>query len=222
MIPINICDAKMELLARTFGCTKGTLPFTYLGLPLGTTKPRIVDFLPLVNKCERRLGGISSMLNQAGRLQITNAVLSSLPTFYMCTLEIPKTVIKQIDKFRKNCLWRGSNVNGGSHPKAAWKLVCKTKDEGGLGIINLETQNQALLMKNLDKFFNMVNIPWVKLVWEKHYNNGKVPSHIKKGSFWWRDILKLLPKFKEEAHIQIKSGKTCLFWEDRWSSEPFL
>lgn len=104
MLPINLSDERLDLLARTFGCSKGTLPFTYLGLPLGITKPRIHDFLPLVNKCERRLGGVCSMLSQAGRLQMTNAVLSSLPTYYMCTLELSKAVIKQIDKFRKNCL----------------------------------------------------------------------------------------------------------------------
>lgn len=93
MIPINISDQRLDLLAKTFGCSKGTLPFTYLGLPLGTTKPKIVDFLPLVSKCERRLGGVSSMLNQAGRLQITNVVFSAMPTYYMCTLELPKAVI---------------------------------------------------------------------------------------------------------------------------------
>jgi hypothetical protein len=68
MLPINISEERLELLARTFGCSKGSLPFTYLGLPLGTTKPKVQDFLPLVNKCEKRLGGISSMLSQAGRL----------------------------------------------------------------------------------------------------------------------------------------------------------
>jgi hypothetical protein len=31
---------------------------------LGTTKPKVPDFLPLLNKCERRLGGVSSMLNK--------------------------------------------------------------------------------------------------------------------------------------------------------------
>lgn len=101
MLPINISRERLDLLAKTFGCSKGTLPFTYLGLPLGITKPKVIDFLPLVNECERRFGGISSMLNQAGGLQITNAALSSLPTYYMCTLELPKSVIKQIDKFRK-------------------------------------------------------------------------------------------------------------------------
>jgi hypothetical protein len=206
-------------LARTFGCSKGSLPFTYLGLPLGITKPKIQDFLPLVNKCERRLGGISSMLNQAGRLQITNAVFSALPTYYMCSLELPKTVIKQIDKFRKHCLWRGSDINGKAQPKAAWKLVSKPKREGGLGIIDLEVQNKALLMKNLDKFFNHKDIPWVNLVWEKHYRNGRVPDQIRKGSFWWKDVLKLIPQYKEMTTIQMKDGKSCIFWKDSWNDQ---
>jgi hypothetical protein len=192
LLPINITETRLEHLARTFGCSKGSLPFTYLGLSLGLTNPKIQDFLPLVNKCERKLGGISSMLNQAGRLQITNAVLSALPTYCMCSLELPKAVIKQIDKFRKHCLWRGSDVNGRTIPKAAWEMVSKPKEEGGLGIINIETQNKALLMKNLDKFFNKKDIPWVNLVWEKN-KNGKMPDQIRRGTFWWRDVLKLIP-----------------------------
>jgi hypothetical protein len=219
IVPINISEDRLDLLARTFGCSKGSLPFTYLGLPLGVTKPKVIDFLPLVNKCERRLGSINNMLNQAGRLQVTNVVLSSLPTFYMCTLELPKAVIKQIDKFRKNCLWRGSNINGGSFPKAAWEMVCTSKEEGGLWVIDLELQNQILLMKNLDKFFNKRDIPWVHLVWEKHYKNGRLPGIVKKGSFWWRDTVKLLPNFKKMADIQVKNGTTCFFWKDKWTNQ---
>jgi hypothetical protein len=37
---------KNEILAGTFGCRVGSLPFTYLGLPLGVTKPKIEDFNP--------------------------------------------------------------------------------------------------------------------------------------------------------------------------------
>lgn len=39
MLPININEDKLDHLAKTFGCSKGSLPFTYLGLPLGVTKP---------------------------------------------------------------------------------------------------------------------------------------------------------------------------------------
>jgi hypothetical protein len=131
----------------------------------------------------------------------------------MCTLKISKAVIKQIDKFRKNCLWRGNNVNGRGQLKAAWKLICRTKDEGGLGIINLETQNQARLMKNLDKFFHKKDIPWVSLVWEKHYRNDRLPGEVKKGSFWWSDVLKLIHKFKESAEVQVKKWENMLVLE---------
>ena len=63
-------------------------------------------------------------------------------------------------------------------------MVCIPKDEGGLGVINIKKHNEALMFKNKDKFFNKKNIPWVSLVWEKQYSNGKLPSHIKNGSFW--------------------------------------
>jgi hypothetical protein len=30
---------KLQDLASAFGCQVGTMPFTYLGLPMGTTNP---------------------------------------------------------------------------------------------------------------------------------------------------------------------------------------
>jgi hypothetical protein len=43
-------------------------------------------------------------------------------------------------------------------------MVTKSKDEGGLGVLDLRTQNEALLIKNLHKFFNRADIPWVHLI----------------------------------------------------------
>jgi len=39
----------------------------------------------------------------------------------------------------------------------AWETTCKPKTQGGLGIIDTKSQNDALLMKLLDKFFNSVD-----------------------------------------------------------------
>lgn len=41
MLPINLTEERLDHLTRTFGCTKGSFPFTYLGLPLGLTKPKV-------------------------------------------------------------------------------------------------------------------------------------------------------------------------------------
>jgi hypothetical protein len=104
---------------------------------------------------------VSSFFSQAGRLELTNAVFSALPTFAMCTYILPKTIIKQIDKFRKHCLWRGSDINNRKPPKAAWPMVYIPKEEGGLGALNLSTQNISLMLKHLHKFYNRASVPWV-------------------------------------------------------------
>lgn len=111
MVPLNISSEKVNHLPRTFGCQVGSFPFTYLGLPMGISRPKEDDFLPLMNKCERRLNYLSPFLSQAGRLKLTNSVLSALPTYTMCPILLSKTVIKQIDKYRKHCLWRGAEAS---------------------------------------------------------------------------------------------------------------
>jgi len=63
MVPINLSETRLDHLAKTFNYEKGTLPFTYLGLPLGLTKPRVIDFSPLVSRWERRLAATSTFLN---------------------------------------------------------------------------------------------------------------------------------------------------------------
>jgi hypothetical protein len=131
--PINVTDQKMEILANTFHCKIGSMPFTYLGLPLSLQRPNLGDFLPLIQKFEKRLASTSIFLSQAGRLQMVNAVFSSLPTYYMCTLKLPKMVIKHIDKLRRHCLWRGADLNAKKPPQVAWKSVCKPKFQGGIG-----------------------------------------------------------------------------------------
>jgi hypothetical protein len=62
-------------------------------------------------------------------------------------------------------------------------MVSLPKTEGGLGVIQLQAHNEALLLNYLHKFFNKADIPWVQLIWEKHYAHGKLPNHTLKGSF---------------------------------------
>jgi hypothetical protein len=50
-------------------------------------------------------------------------------------------------------------------------------------VINLRSQNVALLIKHLDKFYNRRDIPWVTLIWNTYYSNGKVPHASKKKRF---------------------------------------
>ena len=111
LVPINVSTGKSSLLAQTFGCEVGSMPFTYLGLPLGTTRPTVQEFSPLLTKMERRLSGVSKFLSYQGRLIMVNSVFSALPTYYMCSIVIPPIVIQQIDRFKKHCLWIKGDIS---------------------------------------------------------------------------------------------------------------
>jgi hypothetical protein len=199
------------------------MPFTYLGLPLGTTKPTVQDLSPLLDDVERRLNACSRFLSYAGRLIYVDSVLSALPTFYMCTMKIQKSAIKIIDRGRRHCLWaKKDDWEKHAQSLVAWEKVCMPKDKGGLGILNLEIQNDALLLKYMHKFMNKADVPWVDLIWHTHYN-GKVPHAAPKaGSFWWKDICSLFDQYRGITSCNIGSGNSVLLWKDKWLNEELL
>jgi hypothetical protein len=89
MIPINMDEERLLHFTRTLNCKKGNFTFTYLGIPLGITKPSIEHFLPMVTRVERRLCGIADFLNYGGKLQMVKSVLASLPILFMGCLDVP-------------------------------------------------------------------------------------------------------------------------------------
>ena len=82
LIPMNCERAKTQEIANIFGCVIAKLPFTYLGLPLGTTRPTVLELMPLVCSVERRLTATLNMISYDGKLSLLNSVIplwSSLP-----------------------------------------------------------------------------------------------------------------------------------------------
>lgn len=168
---MNISQEEADRLASILGCKLGTMPFTYLGLPMGTTRPTFQELMPLVHGIERRLSATSCFLNQGSRLQLLQSVLTSMPIYFLCTLAIPPGIIKLIERIQRQCLWRGSSDNS-RQSLAAWNLVCLPKNKGGLGVLNLKVQNEALLLKFLHKFYNHHETPWVSLIWDSYYSDS--------------------------------------------------
>jgi hypothetical protein len=61
MITINIFAERCEELANCFGCKSAKLAFTYLGLPICTTRPRVeCFFLPYMENFDTRFRYIKS------------------------------------------------------------------------------------------------------------------------------------------------------------------
>jgi hypothetical protein len=224
IMPINLDESRLLHFANTFSCKTGTLPFTYLGLPLGITKPTLEYFLPMVNRVERILCGIANFLDYIGKLLMVKSVLASLPIFFMCCLDIPVSIREQLIKYMRHCLWRKKNgeVQSNGPALVSWDKICRPKNQGGLGVLNLSVQNNALLIKNLHKFFNKRDIPWVNMIWDSYYGNGALPSGRQEGSFWWKAHLKLIDPYKGMGKCKIGDGKSAYFWSDLWHEDQCL
>jgi hypothetical protein len=133
---------------------------------------------------------------------------------FLLSLKLPPGLIIQLDRIIRQCLWR--DRDGPKQSLAAWDLVCKPKDKGGLGIVNFSKKNDALLLKQLDKFYNKSGVPWVQLIWYSYYTSAVPHAERLCGSFWWQDIMKLVEGFRDVSKIMPGKGDTILFWSDNW------
>jgi hypothetical protein len=73
--------------------------------------------------------------------------------FMLSFFEIPKGVLEKIDYFRSRFFWQNDSQKK-KYRLTKWSIICQPKDQGGMGIQNLEVQNQCLLSKWLFKLVN--------------------------------------------------------------------
>jgi hypothetical protein len=131
--------------------------------------------------------------------------------YAMCSFKVPITISVHFEKSGRQFLWSDRENKIQRKCLASWEMMCKPKDQGGLAILNLRVQNQALLMKNLHKFYNHADIPWVKLIWHAYYDNRDTSQSINtKASFWWKDCLTFHDKYKEMTTVDIRNGKLVI------------
>jgi len=123
-------------------------PCTYLGLPLTIHKPTKNDLLPLIDKVADYLPGWkASLMNRSGRLIMVRVVLTAVPIYLMIAMDLPKWVIRAIDKWHRGLLWKGQEQANGGNCLVAWEKVLRPLQYGGLGIHNLETLGWALRIR---------------------------------------------------------------------------
>lgn len=135
-------SVPLPYLARTLHCCTSSLPLTYLGIPISGNRPRRQDWDTLISKISSRLAvWKSKFLSLGGRLTLLNSVLSAIPTYWMLIFKLPCWVIKRIDKIRRDFLWSGPDPQQPKIRLVSWTRLCRSKDQGGWGFLNLNTFN---------------------------------------------------------------------------------
>ena len=74
---------------------------------------------------------------------LVNAILSSIPVFWMGLAPLPCSILKMLRSAMFNFLWGSSDITFKYH-LANWQDLSRPKDYGGWGIKNPYWFNQAL------------------------------------------------------------------------------
>jgi hypothetical protein len=137
--------------------------------------------------------------------------------------QVPKGVLQRLDYYRSRFFWQGDSEKK-KYRLAKWNVVCRPKDQGGLGIHDLEAKNTALLGKWLFKLLTEEGV-WQTLLRRK-YIGSKALSHItwKPGdSHFWSGLMRTKNSFFRYGSFLIKDGSEIRFWEDSWlGNEPLM
>ena len=122
-------------------------PFVYLGLPVGGSHKRDDFWNGVIEKVKTRLSRWKGKcLSLAGRVCLIKSVLSSILLSFMSLFKLPSGVADKLVRIQRDFLW-GLGSEGRKIYWASWEKVCKPRELGGLGIIDLNTFNVALLGK---------------------------------------------------------------------------
>jgi hypothetical protein len=120
----------------------------YLGLSLHWKKPSHRVWKHLIDKINNKLPTWKGkFLSLGGRLVLLNSVISAISLYYFTLFKISVWVFHKIDQIRKLFLWSGSDILKTKCYLVKWEIVCRPKDVGGWGVLNLEHMNIVFLCK---------------------------------------------------------------------------
>jgi hypothetical protein len=124
-------------------------------------------------------------LSSTARLELTNACLTSLPTFAMFLYLLYVGTYAEVDKSRCRFFWEGVGDQRKFH-MVNWATVCKPKDQGGLGILNTKLMNIALLLKWVWKVYQEEQGLWAELIRAKYLRVSDIftGSHTRGSQVW--------------------------------------
>ena len=95
---------NLDVLVGLLGCKQSSLTLKYLGLSLGA-KFELSIWNPILEKMKRRLVVWKRLnLSKGGKVTLIKSSLSSLPTYFLSLLRIPRNVANRMEKLQRDFL----------------------------------------------------------------------------------------------------------------------
>ena len=225
IIPLGRVD-NVELLAAELGCGVGSLPTTYLGLPLGAPHRAMRVWDPMEERFRKRLSSWKRQyISKGGSSPLFEVLCLASPFTSSLCLECQRLFVRDWRRFRETFFGVGGILSV-NHTWSTGKLFAKRKVEGRLGVRGLSLMNQALLCKWSWRFANERDSLWRLVISTKFgEEDGGWNTRDIRGAFGtglWKDIRKEWLTFSQNTISSLGNGRRLGFWKDPWGDETVL
>ncbi|GKU90588.1 hypothetical protein SLEP1_g4569 [Rubroshorea leprosula] len=215
----NIQSAVARSLSISCGIPLTSNLGTYLGVPIIHGRNSATQYKYIIEKMQLKLASWKqNTLSLVGRRILIQSVTSSIPTYTMQTVLLPHSTCDAIDKMHRNFLW--GTETGISRPHlVSWEVVCRSKDQGGLGLRAARDNNRALVAKLGWRVLVGDEAPWCQVMRQKYLRTSTFLSTeaSPRSSVTWRSIIHYKDVLEFGLQWRIGLGDSINFWKDYWT-----
>ncbi|KAA3466908.1 reverse transcriptase [Gossypium australe] len=202
----NTTEEEKEIVSRMLGVKSSSSPEKYLGLP------NVVDKITL-----RIKGWSTRLLSQGGKEIFIKSVLQAIPTYAMSCFLFPKALCEMIESKFARFWWQKGVGKRGIH-WCQWRLLCRPKEECGMGFRSMAQFNIALLAKQGWRLLNSPDSLVARLFKAKYFSDSdfRNSSLGNSSSYVWCSIWATKDTLEKGLIWKVGTSTNILIFEDSW------
>ncbi|KAJ1417130.1 hypothetical protein SESBI_16817 [Sesbania bispinosa] len=178
------------------------------------------------DKVKAKLDGWKeTLLNQGGKEVLIKVVIQAIPVYAMSIVKFPATFYKKLGALVARFWWRGPKKDKGIHWKS-WKLISKSKYEGGPGFKDFSLLNTALLSKQAWRIVNNPTAYRVQILKAIYFPNSDfLQVQRRRNSSWvWASLMHGRQRLKRKEDLNgptpsSSSGANRDVWQAIWKAD---
>ncbi|KAH6767718.1 hypothetical protein C2S52_018701 [Perilla frutescens var. hirtella] len=210
-------------IQSVFGYQRGSLPFTYLGVPIYRGFLKCSLFIPLRQRLSDRIHSWSHKhLSFGGRLALIRSTLATIPLHIFQVMEPPQGILHQLEQMLARFFWDSVGEKRKMH-WISWETICLPVSDGGLGIRRFGDLVTAFSWKPWWRFRARDSL-WARYMWAKYCRGCLYPLRmplVPYDSRVWKRVVRVGAWAQDHIRWSLGNGQVS-FWDDIWCDDVSL